>query len=46
MNAPILPVDVLRAANPMPSVVATLEQSVRMLDGRNPISLFATGKYQ
>lgn len=36
MNAPILPVDVLLAANLMPSVIATLEQSVRMLDGRDP----------
>ena len=36
MNTPILPVDVLLAANLMPSVVATLEQSVRLLDGRDP----------
>ena len=32
MNTPILPVDVLLAANLMPSVVATLEQKVKDID--------------
>jgi len=36
MNDAPLPVDVLLAAKLMPQIVATLEKSVRMLDGRDP----------